>query len=107
MKNRISLAEETEQKIKKNNGGHTLVDAHADGELKVERFVERHDVSDFRRKSGRVGGASPVRTVSIRLHVSIRYHADVSQVRKTDDVIFPRIPRLANVELSTHTRRRY
>ena len=80
---------------------HTLVDAYSDGKEMIGSFIERDDISELWREPGRRIGGNPTRAVlaSVVRRV-IRYHPNVSQVRKTDGVIFPRIPRTADIKLS-------
>jgi len=81
----------------------TLVDAHGDGKAPIGRLVECDDIVQFWRETTPLVASSQSRGVPfVRRIVCVRHETDVSEARKTDDVILPRVPRLADIKLSTH-----
>jgi len=84
----------------------TVTDAYGDGKQTSESIVEDDDVLQLWRETGRACRSSPARTVSASDVNRVRHHANVAQIRETDDVVFPRIPYFADVKLQirhTHT----
>jgi len=78
----------------------TRVDTNSDRKPARRSFRERDNIVQLRWKSEPLLLGRPARTVRASdVRCAVRYQANVRQVREADDVIFPRIPLVADVKL--------